>query len=281
MTKFYSHSKISAFEQCPLKFKLRYIDKIIPDVEKSIEAHLGTSVHAALEWLYLEVKKKRIPTLDELLLKYKELWDKDFNENFVIVKKDLKARDYFEKGIQFILYYYPENHPFKDNTIDVEQKIILSLDENEEYKIYGFIDRLSYNLRTKEYEIHDYKTANNLPPKESFKKDRQLALYSIAIKEKYGKDTKVKLVWHYLAHKQKVQIKKTNEELEILKQDTLRKIKVIEKTDDFPGNKTRLCDWCEYKSICPAWGNTPPQKPKKEKQVSLDKYPTISKYIKD
>ena len=34
----YSHSKLSAFEQCPLKFKYRYIEKKTPDIEKTIEA---------------------------------------------------------------------------------------------------------------------------------------------------------------------------------------------------------------------------------------------------
>ena len=48
----YSHSKIETYEKCKLKFKYRYIDKIIPDIPKSIEAHLGSIVHATLEWFY-------------------------------------------------------------------------------------------------------------------------------------------------------------------------------------------------------------------------------------
>jgi len=55
----YSHSKLSTFEKCPLKFKFRYIDKIIPEIQKSIESHLGSSVHDALEWLYIQVKQIR------------------------------------------------------------------------------------------------------------------------------------------------------------------------------------------------------------------------------
>ena len=61
----YSHSKLSTFEQCPLKYKLRYIDKIKPEIEKTIEAHLGSSVHDTLEWIYNSVKEnsEKSPTL--------------------------------------------------------------------------------------------------------------------------------------------------------------------------------------------------------------------------
>ena len=65
----YSHSKINTFEQCPLKFKFRYIDKIVPEIEKSIESILGNAVHSTLEWLYYEVKKKRVPSVDEIIKK--------------------------------------------------------------------------------------------------------------------------------------------------------------------------------------------------------------------
>ncbi len=55
----YSHSKLSTFEQCPIKFKYRYIDKIPVEFEKTIEAFLGEIVHEALEWLYTEIKAKK------------------------------------------------------------------------------------------------------------------------------------------------------------------------------------------------------------------------------
>ena len=32
-------------------------------------------------------------------------------------------------------------------------------------------------------------------------------------------------------------------------------------TGDFRPNPGRLCDWCDHKSRCPAWGGTPPPYP--------------------
>ncbi len=173
--KIYSHSKLSTFEQCPYKYKLRYIDKIIPEIEKSIEAHLGTCVHKTLEWLYYEVKKGNIPTIDETITYYSKIWKEEFKEKFIIVKKELTAKDYFNKGVEFLLSYYTKNAPFQDGTLELEKKISLKL--TEEHEIIGYIDRLAYNKEKDRYEIHDYKTANTLPNKEMFEKDRQLALY--------------------------------------------------------------------------------------------------------
>ena len=96
-----------------------------------------------------------------------------------------------------------------------------------------------------------------MPTREKIDRDRQLALYSIAIKELFGYEKKVCLIWHYLAHNQKIYSKRTNEELEQLKKDIIELIKEIESTTKFHSNKTGLCNWCEYKSMCPQFGGKP------------------------
>ena len=283
--KIYSHSKISTFEKCPLKFKYRYIDKIIPEIEKSIEAHLGTAVHDTLEWLYSKVKEKTIPSIDETIVFYSKKWQEDFSKDIKIVNQEFTHKDYFNKGIQFLIEYYTKHHPFDDGTIELEKKILLDLDENNEYKIIGYIDRLVKNLQTGEYEIHDYKTANNLPRQEDIDNDRQLALYAIAIKQLFGHEEEVSLVWHYLAHNKKITSKRTNEQLQKLKQETLELIKKIESTTEFNPCVGRLCDWCEYKEVCSAHNPNPSKTIQKEikPEIKVDsgKYPTISKYIRD
>ena len=263
----FSHSRLSTFEQCKLKYKFRYIDNIIPDIEKTIESHLGNIVHKTLEWLYNKVRKDKIPTIDEVIVNYSENWKRDYEEEITIVRRGMTANDYFNKGVQFLINYYTSHKPFDDNTIAVEKEIIFDLDESGEYKIRGFIDRLVYNLETEEYEIHDYKTSNTLPNQEDLEKNRQLALYSIAIKKIFGNEKKIILVWHYLSFNKKLHSRRTDEQLKQLKEETLSLIKEIESTTVFPPRKSPLCHWCEYKPICPAWGNKPP-----EKQLTLEEY---------
>jgi len=265
----YSHSKLSTFEQCPYKYKLRYIDKIIPKIEKSIEAHLGTCVHDTLEWIYKEVLNNKIPTLDEAIMRYTEKWTTEDADKFLIVKTEFTSKDYFEKGLKFIIDYYSKNHPFNDGTLELEKEIRIKIGE---HSIVGYIDRLAENKETFEIEIHDYKTANTIPPKEKIETDRQLALYSIAIKEKFGKEKKVRLIWHYLAHNTKITSTRTDEQLENLKKEILELIKKIEQTNEFPKCESILCKWCEYKEICCG-------KLEENKEIK-ESYPTVSKYIR-
>ena len=60
----YSHSRLSTFEQCPQKYEYRYIKRIPPDFDQSIEAFLGNMVHDTLEWIYKPLERNL--TLDDL-----------------------------------------------------------------------------------------------------------------------------------------------------------------------------------------------------------------------
>ena len=282
----YSHSKLSTYEQCPKKYEFQYIDKI-EIKEKPIEAFLGNKVHEALEWLYNNVNEK-IPEIDDLIIYYSNNWQSDYEKEKYTIVRELKVEDYFNMGIKFLLDYYTSNYPFKENTLETEKQIFVDLTdfENQEmHKLIGFIDRLVHNLESDEIEIHDYKTSGTLPSKEKINEDRQLALYSIAIKthEKF-KGKRIKLIWHYLAFNQKIIIEKKDDELEKLKQDTIKTIKIIEMAtidNNFPTKKSPLCDWCSYKNICPAWKNQYDNKDNKTKNNDKEKYPTILKYLRD
>lgn len=265
---FYSHSKIETFEQCKLKFKFRYIDKIIPEIAKSIEAHLGEIVHKTLEWLYIQVMENKIPSINDVISVYSENWEENYSKDMPIFNKALTAKDFFNRGVEFLVNYYMKYHPFQDNTIATEKRIEINLDEKGEKKLIGFIDRLSHNLESNEIEIHDYKTSNSVFAKNKVESSRQLALYSLAIKEMFGKEKNICMTWHFLAHDMKVCVRKTNEELENVRKEIIEIINNIEKTKDFPPTKSQLCYWCEYIDICPAWNKT--YKREKQEELKLD-----------
>ncbi len=264
----YSHSKIEMFEQCRLKFKYRYIDKIIPEVAKSIEAHLGGVVHGTLEWLYIQVLKNSIPSISDVISFYSDEWQEDYSEDILIVNKTMTAKDYFNRGVEFLVNYYMKYHPFQDNTIATEKKIEIDLDGTGNKKLIGYIDRLSHNLETNEIEIHDYKTSNSAMFREKAENSRQLSIYSLAIKEMFGMEKNICMIWHFLAHDMKVCLRKTNEQLENLKKELIEIINLIEATKDFPPTKSQLCYWCEYMNICPVWNRN--IKREKQEELKLD-----------
>ncbi len=265
----YSHSRLSTFEQCRLKFKYKYLDKIEPEIVSTVEAFLGSRVHDALEKLYNDLKFQKKNTKEDLLKFMEKEWHDKWTEDIKIVREGYTKENYIEMGKKFISDYYDRFHPFDQaKLIGCEIHVKISLDPEGKYQVQGYIDRL--DSKGGVYEIHDYKTANNLPLQEYMDKDRQLALYAIAVKEGYSDAEKIKLIWHYLAFDKDIISERSDEKLEQLKQDTIELIKEIESCQEFPSTVSPLCDWCEYKSICPEWKHLYEIEKKPEEELKDD-----------
>lgn len=246
----YSHSRLSTFEQCKIKYKFKYIDKLTPDYDSSIERFLGKKVHETLEWVYKHAKERKFD-LDDLIKYYIESWNEGYNSSIKIVKEENNAEHYFNRGIKYLINYFLKHSPFIDNTIATEKRIYVTLDENKEYKLLGFIDRLVHHEDKNIFEIHDYKTGA-IKSQEELDKDRQLALYSLAIRDSFENVEDVHLIWHFLDHDKQITSKRTLEQLEELKKDIIQLINKIESTQEFDPNPSVLCNWCEYRTYCPA-----------------------------
>jgi hypothetical protein len=63
----------------------------------------------------------------------------------------------------------------------------------------------------------------------------------------------VTLVWHYVATDLEVRSTRTSQQLDELRFRVLAKIREIEAQSSFPAKTSALCDWCDYKPLCPAW----------------------------
>ncbi len=247
----YSHSKLETFENCPMRYKLQYIDKVEVEEFVSIEAFMGSLVHETLEKLYQDVRMTRVPTLDELLQYYDGRWDDEWREGIKVVKKAYTADHYRQVGRRCIGDYYAEYHPFDQaRTVALEHLVFFPLDDDEHYWIRGIIDRISMNGGV--YEIHDYKTSSRLMTQRAADRDRQLALYQIGLERMWNDAKDVQLVWHFLAFGKEIRSTRTREDLERLREDVMGLISRIEGERNFYPRETPLCNWCAYTEYCPA-----------------------------
>jgi RecB family exonuclease len=247
----YSHSKLKVFEECPLKYKLNYIDNIKRYEVEGIEAFLGLRVHEVLQKLYDDLKLGKVNTLKELFKYYDSIWKKNWNENIFMAKSGFSPQQYQELGRVYIKNYYDRFYPFnQDTTIETEMRLNFSLDEEGKYRFTGAIDRLS--IKEEAYQAHDYKTgSSSLPTQKEVDNDRQLGLYYIAIKNKWPQIKRINLIWHYLAFNQDLTSSRTDQNLEKLKKETINLIDKIETTEEFLPKESNLCAWCEYPDLCP------------------------------
>ena len=246
----FSHSRLSTFETCPLQYKYRYVDRIKRDVE-TIEAFMGSRVHDTLEKLYRDIKITKLNSIGDLTTYYNEQWEKHWHDGIWIVKQEYTAQDYRRLGERCLRDYYRRHQPFDDGiTLGLEESVRICLDFSKKYWLIGFIDRLTQKPDGS-LEIHDYKTAGSLPSQEKIDKDRQLALYQIAIQERFPDAKEVKLIWHYVAFDRDFTSQRTDQQQEELRQKTIELIDKIQTTTDFQPHASQLCYWCEYSDICP------------------------------
>lgn len=188
--KQFSHSKLQVYERCPLQYKFKYIDKLAEEGGETINAFMGSRVHDTLELLYRDLLKTKLNSLDDLFKFYEETWRVEWKDSIEIDDANYNKEHYFNLGKKCIENYYNQYAPFdRDQTIGIEKNIKLKWGD---YEITGYIDRLAREGKGS-YSVHDYKTGSPMD-QEYADKDRQLALYSIAVKEGYKEVKEVNLV---------------------------------------------------------------------------------------
>lgn len=247
----YSHSGLESYEQCPLKFKFRYIDGLKEG--EGIEGFLGQRVHETIHHIYTKAIEGQVLTLKQAISYYEELWKKKYNKEIRIVKKHFSSENYFNQGLEMIKSYYEKNYPFKENILGMEQRVYVDLNRDGCYLLVGVIDKLIYDKEKDVYEVHDYKTSSWLPDQEELDNDRQLALYSLAVKELYPKSKKIILKWHFLKHGKTMTSIRTDKELKELKEKIVALIDKIKVEENWPAKKSQLCNWCGFNEICPEY----------------------------
>lgn len=251
MAEIYSHSRLSSFEDCPRKFHYRYILKLQRDTE-GIEAFVGKRVHEVLERLYRFAADGRVPSIARVLERFRLWWDEHFDAARIrIVRDGLDTEHYRRLGERCLSHYYRRHYPFDaDETLAVEERVLFSLDPAGEYRIQGFVDRVS-RARDGTLEIHDYKTSARVPAQRRLDQDRQLALYQMGLAQRFRSE-RVRLVWHYVATDQTRTSQRTPEQLDALRSDTVALIDRIRAEEEFPARPGPLCPWCEFNDVCEA-----------------------------
>ena len=258
----YSFSQISLYKTCPRKYRYKYIDKIDePATAWSPDLFLWTVVHSVLETLYKRLNEMQQPTLDDMLTQLDEL-RAERDENDIVLREWQTKESYYRRATVYITEYRNTYTPFSDvRTMATELMMTFSLDDAEQFKFRGVIDRL--DKEWKSLIINDYKTWKSLPPEQKDTYQEQLTLYALWIKQKYGKYAE-KIYWklHYLHFNTLDEWEITEQKLHDVVEKYSAVIQEIEAkrfyhamwTDDqFPAVENPSCQYCAYQSICPLW----------------------------
>ena len=268
-----SYSNIECFRNCPLKYKYQNIDKI--KAPKNIDALFGSSIHASLKFMFQ--RGPLYPTLDEIINFFRTIWEQKK------LPMDADALDssaetvYYKEGISLLEKFYKNNPPWNFNVADMESRFEFEIEDEktgEKHIVSGTMDRIDKNADDS-FEIIDYKTKRKMPAQKEIDNDLQMSIYQLGLIKRWPhiNASKIKLSFYFLKHGEKISTSRTMEQIEETRKfilDTIRDISEKTKTGEFPPYPSPLCDWCEYKQMCPMWRHMYRKQNEKEKVKNQD-----------
>jgi putative RecB family exonuclease len=255
-----SPSRASDFMQCPLLYRFRVIDRL--PSPPSAAAARGTLVHSVLERLFDLPAAERTPDAAAALVapQWQLLVETEPELAAMLDADEHRTQDsWFAEAVTLINTWFVLEDPTRLEPAERELYVEAELDG---LTLRGYVDRLDV-APNGALRVVDYKTGRS--PSEHFEAKAlfQMKFYALVLWRLRGVIPQM-LQLVYLGNSELVRY--SPDEADLLA--TERKVKAlwaaIERaatTGDWRPRTSKLCDWCDFKDLCPAWGGTPPPLP--------------------
>jgi putative RecB family exonuclease len=264
-----SPSRASDFKQCPLLYRFRAVDKL--PAPPSPAAARGTLVHAVLERLFDLPAEQRTPAAAaELVGPQWERLVEEEPELAEMIAGDEKrtVESWFGEANALIETWFGLEDPTRLEPAERELYVETDVDG---LVLRGYVDRLDV-APDGAMRVVDYKTGRS--PSELFEGKAlfQMKFYALVLWRLRGEIPRL-LQLVYLGNGEVVRYSPDEHDLLSLERNLKAVWQAIERaatTGDWRPKTSKLCDWCDYREFCPAWGGTPPPLPEGATQIALD-----------
>lgn len=260
-----SPSRASDFMTCPLLYRFRTIDRL-PE-RPSPEATRGTVVHTVLERLFDLPAGDRTP--DRAIQLVGPAWDElvatepEIAELFADDPDGSALRAWLDSAEQLVRRYFALEDPTRLEPAERELYVETTLDSG--LCLRGYVDRLDRAPVTGDLRVVDYKTGK--APREGFEARAmfQMRFYGLVLWKLHGQVPRL-LQLIYLGSGEILRYEPDEADLRATERKLAALWRAIERaidTGDWRPNTSRMCDWCDHKALCPAYGGTPPPLPER------------------
>nr|WP_280335954.1 RecB family exonuclease [Nocardia wallacei] len=253
-----SPSRAMDFKQCPLKYRLRAIDRIPePPARYAVR---GTVVHSVLESLYGLPSGERGPERAAALVT--PAWERLLAERPEVgtLVEEGGPGEFLGEVHRLVQAYYALEDPTAFEPESCESLIEVCLDDGSPLR--GYVDRIDV-AATGQLRVVDYKTGRSPGPAGEQRALFQLKFYALIVLRTRGiVPAQLRLI--YLSDGEILTYAPDEAELsrfERILSALWAAISAAGRTGEFPPNRNSLCAYCDYQSLCPAFGGTPPPYP--------------------
>jgi putative RecB family exonuclease len=245
-----SPSRASDYKTCPQLFKFRAIDKL--EVPATIYQARGTTAHLALQRLFDLPPAERSP--DRLFDLFRTAWTELRDVEFADLFEDRESeRAWGVESLEVLANYYGIEDPSSFDPMDRELDM---LEDLEGITIRGILDRMDETPDG--LVITDYKTGKAPPERYALPAFFALKIYALLVRHRTG-STPTTLRLMYLAGPTVYEIPVTDAQLDAMERQLRALWSAIDRAienEHFPPRPSRLCDWCSYQDICPAFAES-------------------------
>ncbi|WP_052172623.1 RecB family exonuclease [Nocardia sp. BMG111209] len=253
-----SPSRAKDFTLCPLKYRLRAIDRI-PETPDRVLVR-GTLVHSVLESLYGLPSGERVP--DRAAALVEPAWQRllaDRPELATLLEPG-ELPDFLDQARGLLRVYYRLEDPTAFDPESCEHLVEVMLPDGSPLR--GYVDRVDI-APTGALRVVDYKTGPAPAPGRENRALFQLKFYAAIMLRTRGRaPTQLRLL--YLADGQILTY--SPDEPELLRFERILSalwaaISAAGRTGEFPPSPGPWCRYCDYRPLCPAHGGAAPPYP--------------------
>ncbi|MFC1406409.1 MULTISPECIES: RecB family exonuclease [Streptacidiphilus] len=273
-----SPSRAGDFMTCPLLYRLRVIDKV-PE-PPSAAATRGTVVHAVLERLFDAPAAQRTPEAARALLRpeWERLLEKrpELGTLFPDDADGSELAGWLADAEKLVDGWFRLEDPTRLEPAERELYVETQLESG--LRLRGYIDRVDV-APTGEVRVVDYKTGR--APSRDFegKAMFQMKFYALVLWRLRGVVPRRLQLVYLGGGGQVVTYDPDPADLRAVERKLLALWQAIQRaleTGEWPANRNRLCDWCSFQSLCPAFGGTPPPYPLPVLDVASTERPAVT-----
>jgi len=235
----FSASGLSTYERCPLKYKFQHVVHI-PSLSRTF-FDLGSAVHSVIEHLSKKQKEGIPPTKEMALALLDTAWSTAAYES---KSHEMEDRATAETLLDTYLAWQAGN---PNRILEAEKRFQISLGGR---LLRGVIDRIE-ETPDGEIVVIDFKTGSKpgTLSKNTIREDMQMNLYSLAIRELYGK-LPVKASLYYLSPNKTFDYNPTVESIGTFENRVVNLINAVCAEEFSPTPDYQTCKWCDYKDFC-------------------------------